>query len=138
MGCNVERVLGEIGQSLRPMREAPRDGRGILGKIASVKTTSGKTAAGLVICYWDAEPLKLAGPSWVEIHDAERGYLDRYFAGWVDPAGLKLWDYAALADLLIAYIDDAHASGDTKTLQMLDRRLTGRDETNRSRDNRPM
>ena len=43
MGCNVERVLGEIGQSLRPMNEAPRDGRGILGK-----TASGKAAAGLV------------------------------------------------------------------------------------------
>jgi hypothetical protein len=132
MGCNVERVLEEIGQSLRPMSEAPRDGRGILGK-----TALGQTATGLVICHWDAAPLKLAGPSWVETHDAERGYLDRYFAGWVDPAGLKLWDYAALADLLIAYIDDAHASGDTKTLQMLDRRLTGREETNRSRDNRP-
>jgi len=120
MGCNVERVLGEIGQSLRPMSDAPRDGRSILGK----------TASGLVICHWDAAPPKLAGPSWVEAHDAERGYLDRYFAGWVDPAGLKLWDYAALADLLIAYIDDAHEACDTKTLGMLDRRLTGRAGTN--------
>jgi len=117
MGCNVERVLGEIGQSLRPMNEAPRDGRGILGKAAS-----GKTATGMVICHWDAAPLKLAGPSWVDTHDAERGYLDRYFDGWVDPAGLRLWDYAALADLLIAYIDDAHASGDTGALKILDRR----------------
>lgn len=116
MGCNVERVLGEIGQSLRPMSEAPRDGRGILGK-----TASDKTAAGLVICHWDAAPLKLAGPGWVESHDAGRGYLDRYFSGWVDPARLKLWDYAALADLLIAYIDDAHASGDSKALRILDR-----------------
>ena len=117
MGCNVERVLGEIGQSLRPMSEAPRDGRGILGKIAS-----DKTASGLVICHWDAAPSILAGPSWVETHDAGRGYLDRYFTGWVDPAKLKLWDYAALADLLIAYIDDAHASGDLRTLEILDRR----------------
>ena len=117
MGCNVERVLGEIGQSLRPMNEAPRDGRGILGK-----TASGKAAAGLVICHWDAAPLILAGPSWVETHDAGHGYLDRYFTGWVDPAGLKLWDYAALADLLIAYIDDAHASGDIRPLEILDRR----------------
>ena len=119
MGCNVERVLGEIGQSVRPMRDAPRDGRRILGK----------TAAGLVICHWDTLPLKLAGPSWVEAHDAERGYLDRYFTGWVDPAKLKLWDYAALADLLIAYIDDAHVSGDIKALKILDRRVTGRDAT---------
>ena len=117
MGCNVERVLAEIGQSLRPMSEAPRDGRGILGK-----TALGQTATGLVICHWDAAPLILAGPSWVETHDAERGYLDRYFTGWVDPAQLKLWDYAVLADLLIAYIDDAHASGDVRTLEILDRR----------------
>jgi hypothetical protein len=96
MGWNVERVLGEIGQSARPMNEAPR--------------------------HWDASPPKLAGPAWVETHEAERGYLDRYFTGWLDPSKLKLWDYASLADLLIAYIDDAHASGDTKALGILDRR----------------
>ena len=109
---NVERVLEDIGQSPRQMDEAPRDGRKILGK----------SAKGLVVCYWDAQPSKMAGPLWVEAPDAERGYLDRYFTGWVDPAKLKLWDYASLADLLIAYIDDAHASGDTKALEILDRR----------------
>jgi hypothetical protein len=114
MGSNVERVLGEIGQSARPMSDAPRDGRRILGKSA--------TGPGLVICHWDASPPKLAGPAWVEAHEAGRGYLDRYFAGWLDPSKLKLWDYASLADLLIAYIDDAHASGDTKVLEILDRR----------------
>ena len=51
---HVQRVLGEIGQSVRPMSEARRDGRKILGK----------SAKGLVICYWDAKPLKLAGPIW--------------------------------------------------------------------------
>jgi hypothetical protein len=112
MGWNVERVLGEIGQSLHPMSEAPRDGRGILGK----------SAGGLVVCRWDAAPEKLAGPAWVETHDAERGYLDHYFTGWVDPTKLKLWDYAVLAELLIAYIDDAHASGDFKALEILERR----------------
>lgn len=111
MGRNVERVLGEMGQSVRPMSEAPRDGQRILGK----------SAAGLVICHWDATPLKLAGPAWVETHDAGRGWLDRYFTGWVDPAKLKLWDYEVLADLLIAYIDDAHISGDAKALEILDR-----------------
>ena len=125
MGCNVERVLGEIGQSLRPMSEAPRDGRGILGK-----TASKKAASGLVICHWDAAPLNLAGPSWVETHDAGRGYLDRYFTGWVDPAHLKLWDYKTLADLLIAFVDDAHARGDTKILKLLGRRITGREVSN--------
>jgi hypothetical protein len=112
MSRNVERVLGEIGQFVRPMSEAPRDGRKILGQ----------SAGGLVICYWDAKPLKLAGPTWVDAPDAEHGYLDKYFTGWLDPAKLKLLDYAALADLLIAYIDDAHAAGDTGALKILDRR----------------
>jgi hypothetical protein len=112
MSGGVERVLGEIGQSLRPMSEAPRDGRGILAK----------SAAGFVVCHWDADPLKLAGPAWVEAHHAERGYFDSYFMGWLDPAGLKLWDYATLADLLIAYIDDANACGDAKALSVLQRR----------------
>ena len=51
--------------------------------------------------------------------NAERGYLDRYFTGWLDPAKLKLFDYAVLAGLLIAYIDDAHAAGDTEALRIL-------------------
>ena len=112
MSRNVERVLGEIGQSPRQMSEAPRDGRKSLGK----------SAKGLVVCYWDAKPSKMAGPLWVEAPDAERGYLDRYFTGWLDPTKLKLLDYAALAELLIAYIDDAHAAGDTGALQIFDRR----------------
>jgi hypothetical protein len=111
MSGHVERVLGEIGQSLRPMGEAPRDGRSILAK----------SAAGFVVCCWDAEPLKLAGPAWVEAHDAEFGYLDTHFVGWLDPATLKLWDYATLAELLIAYIEDARAGGDAKALAILER-----------------
>jgi hypothetical protein len=112
MSRQVERVLGEIGQSLRPMSEAPRDGRGILVK----------SAAGFIVCHWDAEPAKLAGPAWVETHDAGRGYFDSYFSGWLDPAGLKLWDYVTLAELLIAFVDDARASGDGKVLAILERR----------------
>ena len=112
MSRHVERVLGEIGQSLRPMGEAPRDGRSILAK----------SAAGFVICHWDVDPAKLAGPAWVEARDAEHGYLDNQFAGWLDPASLKLWDYATLADLLIAYIDDARARGDAEALAILERR----------------
>jgi hypothetical protein len=112
MSRNVERVLEEIGQSPRQMSEAPRDGRRILGK----------SAKGLVVCYWDAEPSKLAGPLWVESPDAERGYLDKYFVGWLDPTKLKLFDYAVLADLLIAYVDDAIAAGDSGALKMLYRR----------------
>ena len=107
MSCNVQRVLGEIGQSVRPMSEAPRDGRKILGK----------SARGMVICYGDAKPLTLAGPIWVEAPDADRGYLDKYFTGWVDPAKLKLLDYATLAEPAIAYVDDAHAAGGARALK---------------------
>jgi hypothetical protein len=64
----------------------------------------------------------MAGPLWVEAPHAERGYLDRYFTGWLDPAKLKLFDYAVLAGLLIAYIDDAQAAGDTEALRILYRR----------------
>ena len=49
-------------------------------------------------------------------------YLDKYFTGWLDPTKLKLLDYAVLAELLIAYIDDAHAAGETGALEILDRR----------------
>ena len=112
MGGQVERVLQEIGQFLRPMSEAPRDGRGILLK----------SDLGFVVCHWDVEPANLAGPAWVETHDCERGYLDTYFAGWLDPAQLKLWDYPTLAELLIAFIDDARARDDTKVLAIMERR----------------
>ena len=112
MSGRVEGVLGEIGQSLRPMSEAPRDGRGILAK----------SPDGFVVCHWDAEPVNLAGPAWVETHDAVRGYFDQFFAGWLDPATLKLWDYATLAELLIAFVDDAHACGDARVLSILERR----------------
>src|SRR5271169_38553 len=112
MSDHVDRVLEEIGQSLRPLSEAPRDGRWILAK----------SAEGFVICHWDTHPCNLAGPSWTEANDAARGYLDDYFSGWLDPARLKVWDYATLAELLIAYIDDAHASGDAKALAILERR----------------
>jgi hypothetical protein len=49
----------------------------------------------------------------VEAPDAERGYLDRYFTGWLDPTKLKLLDCAALAELLIAYIEDARSLSQT-------------------------
>jgi hypothetical protein len=38
------------------------------------------------------------------------------------PAKLKLLNYATLAELLIAYVDDAHAASDTRALKILDRR----------------
>jgi hypothetical protein len=59
-----------------------------------------------------------------DLGGADRGYIDKYFIGWVDPAKLKLLDYATLAELLIAYVDDVHAAGDTRALKILDRRAT--------------
>ena len=112
MSGHVDRVLEEIGQSLRSMDHAPRDGRFIMAK----------SEAGFVICRWDSEPATLAGPCWVEAHEADRGYLDRSFAGWIDPSRLKLWDYETLADLVIAFVDDAHATGDMAALATLQRR----------------
>lgn len=109
MSGQVEAVLRIMGQSLRPFSEAPKDGRWILAK----------SAKGLVVCHWDPAPAGLAGPSWTEADDASRGYLDDYFEGWIDPAALKLWDYPTLADLLIAFVDDAHALGDEKALAIL-------------------
>jgi hypothetical protein len=44
-----------------------------------------------------ANPSKLAGPCWVVHEDAERGYLDKYFTGWLDLRNFKMLDYAALA-----------------------------------------
>ena len=67
-------------------------------------------------------PSKLAGPIWVEDNDADHGYLDRYFNGWIDLRKFKLLDYAALARLIIAYIDDARAMDDREALNALDRR----------------
>jgi hypothetical protein len=112
MAGQVERVLEEIGQSLRPMSEAPKDGRWILAKSDS----------GFVICHWDDYPERLAGACWVEAQDSELGYLDKCFSGWIDSSRLKLWDFGTLADLLIAFVDDAHATGDDRVLAILQRR----------------
>ena len=109
MPDRVEHLLRKMGQSLRPMSEAPKDGRWILAQSAS----------GLVVCHWDREPSSLAGPSWTEANDATRGYLDDYFTGWIEPSALKLWDYPMLADLLIAFVDDAHAAGDKRIFTLL-------------------
>jgi hypothetical protein len=46
-----------------------------------------------------------------------------YFDGWIDLRKFKLLDYAALARLIIAYIDDARAMDDREALNALDRRL---------------
>jgi hypothetical protein len=109
MSGQVERFLQKMGQSLRPMSEAPKDGRWILAQ----------SACGFVVCHWGHDPLGLAGPSWSEVNNIARFYLDDYFTGWIEPSALQLWNYATLADLLIAFVDDAQAAGDEKALSIL-------------------
>jgi hypothetical protein len=97
---HVERVLREYGQLPRPMNEAPRDGTRILGH----HPRSGR----LILCYWE------------EGRDGRRGYLDRYFDGWLDPQEVRLLDTDAVNRLLVAYIDDARAADDTAALKLLE------------------
>jgi hypothetical protein len=70
----------------------------------------------------DAKPLRLAGPIWVEAPEPDCGYIDKYSTGWVDPAKLKLLDCATLAELPIAYVDDARAAGDTRAERFISSR----------------
>jgi hypothetical protein len=109
---HVERVLREYGQLPRPMNEAPRDGTRILGH----HPRSGR----LILCYWETIPEALVGPIWVEGRDGRRGYLDRYFDGWLDPQEVRLLDTDAVNRLLVAYIDDARAADDTAALKLLE------------------
>ena len=109
---HVERVLREYGQLPRSMNEAPRDGKRIFAHDAR----SGR----LILCYWEMVPAALVGPLWIEEHDSSRGYLDRYFDGWLDPQEVKLLDIIAINRLLVAYIDDARATDDTAALKLLE------------------
>ena len=108
----VERVLREYGQSLRPMGEAPRDGQRILAHVGH--------AGHILSCYWETRPTFLIGPNWVEEKDSASGYLDRYFDGWIDPRGFRLLDATAINRLLVAYIDDARAADNLEALRVLE------------------
>jgi hypothetical protein len=108
----VERILREYGQWLRPMSEAPRDGQRILAHAAH--------ARHLVVCFWETRPAMLVGPSWVEEKDSPAGYLDRYFDGWIHPREFRVLDPTALNRLLVAYIDDARAADNREALKVLE------------------
>ncbi|MBC7582578.1 hypothetical protein FNL56_03540 [Tardiphaga sp. vice304] len=107
----VERVLREYGQFLRPMSEAPRSGQRILGHVGQ---------GHLVSCYWETSPARLIGPNWVEEKDSQSGYLDRYFDGWIDPRQFRLLDATAINRLLVAYIDDARAADNLEAIKVLE------------------
>lgn len=109
----VERILREYGQFLRPMNEAPRDGQRILAHAAN--------GGNLIFCYWEHQPVGLIGPNWVEEKDSRVGYIDRYFDGWIRPRDFKLLDSNAINRLLVAYIDDARAADDGDALKVLER-----------------
>lgn len=108
----VERVLREYGQFLRPMGEAPRDGQRILAHVGH--------GGYLVSCYWETSPARLIGPNWVEEKDSPGGYLDRYFDGWIHPRDFRLFDAAGLNRLLVAYIDDARAADNHDAIKVLE------------------
>lgn len=112
----VERILREYGQFLRPMTEAPRDGRRILAHVPAHVTGNGH----LISCYWEPRPVGLIGPNWLEEQDSRVGYIDRYFDGWIDPRDFTLLDTTAVNRLLIAYIDDARAADDRDALKVLE------------------
>lgn len=109
----VERILREYGQFLRPMNVAPRDGERILAHAAR--------DGHLVLCYWEPEPAGLIGPIWVEQATSAIGYVDRYFDGWIRLRDFRLLDGNAINRLLVAYIDDARAADDQSALQLLER-----------------
>jgi hypothetical protein len=108
----VERILHEYGQFLRPMNEAPRDGQRILAHVAG--------NGHLVSCYWELRPAGLIGPNWVEEKDSRIGYVDRYFDGWINPREFRLLDGNGINRLLVAYIDDARAADNQDALRVLD------------------
>ena len=107
----VERVLREYGQFLRPMSEAPRDGQRILAHAGR---------GHLVSCYWETSPARLIGPNWVEEKESAAGYLDRYFDGWIRPRDFRLLDAAGINRLLVAYIDDARAADNLDAIKVLE------------------
>lgn len=121
MARNVERVLRELGQTFRPMSEAPRDGRIVFARAAGRDKT--------LLCYWEADPVDLAGPSWVEpcrgeqAAGARTGYLDRYFSGWINPEEFNPIAVEDVPRLLVAYIDDAREVDDRDALRLLENPL---------------
>lgn len=111
----VERILKEYGQFLRPMSDAPRGGQRILGRAAQ--------GGRLISCYWEPNPVGLIGPNWVEERDSPTGYVDRYFDGWIRPSDFRLLDANAINRLLVAYIDDARTADNQDVLSVLE--MTG-------------
>jgi hypothetical protein len=109
---HIERVLREYGQMKRPMSEAPRDGTRILGHAAR--------SGHLVSCFWNIHPTALIGPVWTEERDSVRGFIDRYFDGWLEIGSIRLLDGNAINRLLVAYIDEARAADNHEALKLLE------------------
>jgi hypothetical protein len=113
------------------MSEAPRDGRLVFARAAERNRS--------LLCYWEADPLGLAGPAWIEMarnavadpDAASAGYLDRYFSGWIDPSHIAPVAVEDVPRLLVAYIDDAREVDDRDALRLLENPLV-QDEVRRS------
>jgi hypothetical protein len=106
---NIEQVLREYGQLLRPMSVAPKDGTKVLAVSQQF---------GAVLCFWDSNPTKLVTPCWVEASNARNGFLDRAFLGWYESKRFLPIDRNAVLRLMIAYADEAREAGES--LKILD------------------
>ena len=101
----VSELLREFGQTLRPLENAPRDGRTVLCY---------SERHGLVAVRWQTDPF----PEWIMTE--KRGFLDRAFIGWYDPAGFRPIGESELTRLLAAFIDDMRAQGRGDILKVLE------------------
>ena len=101
----VSELLREFGQTLRPLENAPRDGRTDLCY---------SERHGLVAVRWQTDPF----PEWIMTE--KRGFLDRAFIGWYDPAGFRPIGESELTRLLVAFIDDMRAQDRHDILKILE------------------
>jgi hypothetical protein len=107
----VQQLLKEFGQSMQPMRTAPRDGRTVLAY---------SDHFGMVAVRWFDAGI----PKWVENEASGKGFLDRAFSGWYDPSAFRPIREAELTRLLVAYIDDMRAEKRDDVLRILDTPVT--------------
>jgi hypothetical protein len=68
---------------------------------------------GMVPVRWEESSL----PKWVE--NETRGFLDRAFTGWYDPAKFRPLREEELTRLLVAYIDDMREENQHDVLKIL-------------------
>jgi hypothetical protein len=103
----VQELLRELGQILRPMQVAARNGQTVLAYSEHF---------GLIAVRWIDTDL----PKWVEVSESRRGFIDRAFIGWYDPSTFRPLEKEELTRLLVAFIDDLRAEKRDDLLNILD------------------